>query len=52
MKEKTKMIAGEHYNPLDPQLIVLRDRASRICHRYNKKFSMKLICAVGCCANW
>lgn len=37
MKEKTKMIAGEHYNPLDPQLIVLRDRAGRICHRYNKK---------------
>lgn len=37
MKEKTKMIAGERYNPLDPQLIVLRDRASRICHRYNKK---------------
>lgn len=37
MNEKEKMIAGMNYNPLDPQLILLRDRASRLCHRYNKK---------------
>ncbi len=37
MNEKEKMIAGMNYNPLDPQLILLRDWASRLCHRYNKK---------------
>ena len=37
MNEKEKMIAGMNYDPLDPQLILLRDRASRLCHRYNKK---------------
>ncbi|MFQ8583137.1 MAG: maltose acetyltransferase domain-containing protein [Holdemania massiliensis] len=38
MKEKTKMIAGEHYNPLDPQLIVLRDRATEFVIGITKSF--------------
>ena len=37
MKEKEKMIRGERYNPADPQLVLERWRANRICARYNRK---------------
>lgn len=37
MSEKAKMIHGEPYNPIDPMLVLERDRASRICARYNRK---------------
>ena len=37
MNEKEKMIQGLIYNPVSPQLILDRDKASRICHRYNKR---------------
>lgn len=37
MSEKKKMISGEPYNPTNPQLVLERDRANRICTRYNKK---------------
>lgn len=34
--ERDKMINGEHYNAVDPRLILDRDRASRLLHRFNK----------------
>lgn len=37
MTEKEKMINGNIYNPLNPRLILDRDKASRQCHRYNQK---------------
>lgn len=37
MTEKEKMIKGLVYNPVSPQLILDRDRASRILTKYNYK---------------
>lgn len=37
MTEKEKMIKGLVYNPVSPQLILDRDRASRILTKYNHK---------------
>lgn len=37
ISEKTKMIRGEVYNPIDPELIWLRDKASRILHKVNRQ---------------
>lgn len=37
MSEKSKMIAGEKYNPADPRLVLERARANRICTKYNKR---------------
>ena len=34
--EKEKMLAGEHYNLLDPELEVERQKAKELMHRYNK----------------
>lgn len=34
--EKEKMLAGEHYNLLDPELEVDRQKAKELMHRYNK----------------
>lgn len=34
--EKTKMLAGGPYNPNDPQLVLLRQRAKLLCHRHNE----------------
>jgi maltose O-acetyltransferase len=33
--EKEKMLAGEAYNPLDPQLVVERNQARELCLRLN-----------------
>ena len=35
MREKSKMIAGKMYDPADPQLVLERARANRICTKYN-----------------
>lgn len=32
--EKEKMLAGELYNPFDPQLVRERNRARTLCRRY------------------
>ena len=37
MTEKEKMINGFIYNPVSPQLVLDRDKASRILTKYNKK---------------
>ena len=37
MTEKEKMIDGFIYNPVSPQLVLDRDKASRILTKYNKK---------------
>lgn len=37
MTEKEKMIKGLVYNPISPQLVFDRDRASRILFKYNHK---------------
>ncbi|MFV0395414.1 MAG: sugar O-acetyltransferase [Coprobacillaceae bacterium] len=37
MNEREKMISGEVYNPVHPKLVLDRDKASRICTKYNKK---------------
>ena len=37
MSEKEKMIRGEIYNAADPQLVLERFKANRICSSYNKK---------------
>ena len=34
--EKEKMLAGEHYNLLDPDLEVERQKAKELMHRYNQ----------------
>ena len=33
--EKEKMLAGELYNPLDPELVQARDRARDLCQDLN-----------------
>lgn len=33
--EREKMVAGEPYDPLDPELAALRDRAGDLCHALN-----------------
>lgn len=35
MSEREKMLAGELYNPADPELATARLRARQLCHRYN-----------------
>lgn len=37
MSEKEKMINGKIYDPLNPRLVLERDKASRFCQRYNQK---------------
>ena len=37
MSEKEKMINGKIYDPLNPRLVLERDKASRLCQRYNQK---------------
>lgn len=37
MTEKEKMIKGLEYNPVSPQLVLDRDKASRILAKYNSK---------------
>ncbi len=44
MKEKEKMIRGENYDPADPQLVLERYRANRICMRYNRKALNEIHC--------
>ena len=38
MTEREKMIAGELYNPADPELVALRHKAHRLCTQYNQTF--------------
>jgi len=33
--EKEKMLSGEHYDALDPELVVARERARDLCHDLN-----------------
>ena len=35
MTEREKMTAGELYNPADPELVKLRQRAHKLCAQYN-----------------
>ena len=34
--QKARMLAGELYDPADPELVAERDRAARLTHRYNR----------------
>jgi maltose O-acetyltransferase len=36
MTERQKMLAGELYNPLDPDLVAARERARDLCHALNQ----------------
>jgi maltose O-acetyltransferase len=36
MTEKEKMIAGEMYNPMDPELKADREKAHELCYNYNQ----------------
>jgi maltose O-acetyltransferase len=36
MSERQKMLAGELYNPLDPDLVAARERARDLCHALNQ----------------
>jgi maltose O-acetyltransferase len=36
MTERQKMLAGELYNPLDPDLVAARERARYLCHALNQ----------------
>ena len=38
MTEREKMIAGELYNPADPELVKLRHKAHRLCTQFNQTF--------------
>jgi maltose O-acetyltransferase len=33
--ERDKMLAGERYDPLDPELVAARSRARDLCHEFN-----------------
>ena len=35
MTEREKMTSGKIYDPTDPELCELREKASRLCHEYN-----------------
>lgn len=35
MTEKEKMLSGALYDPADPELVALRDKADRLCREYN-----------------
>lgn len=36
MTEEQKMLSGEYYNGLDPQLAEKRERAQKLCMHYNQ----------------
>ncbi|MBQ9419728.1 MAG: sugar O-acetyltransferase [Synergistaceae bacterium] len=38
ISEREKMIAGELYNPNDPELVSMRHKAHRLCTQYNQTF--------------
>ena len=38
MTEREKMIKGELYNPADPELVNLRQKAHRLCLQFNRLF--------------
>lgn len=42
MTERQKMLAGDLYNPLDPELAAARERARDLCHALNQTRASEL----------
>ena len=51
MTEREKMLAGELYNPLDPELVAARERARELCGALNatRESEHVISSASGCC---